>query len=210
MSRNPSPFRTAAGAAFCALALLLAACATTPRVEVAHDPEADFARYRTFGFQEPLRTDRAEGTRTVLSQVLRNLTRAELESRGYRYAESGADLLLDFSVDTREKVESYPDHRVGIDYRMHPYYHPHYRPRYYPHYHPRYSVWGGYDQVRIRQFTEGTLHVDVVDVARDQLVWEAVAQERLAGDDFVYAQDDVRAAITEIFARFPRRVAGDD
>ena len=37
-----------------ALVVFLAACATGPRITTEADPEADFARYRTFGFYSPL------------------------------------------------------------------------------------------------------------------------------------------------------------
>ena len=37
--------------------VLVAACASTPRISVVRDPGADFAGYRTFAFYEPLGTD---------------------------------------------------------------------------------------------------------------------------------------------------------
>lgn len=181
-------YRLMAGTALLG-ALLLGGCAATPRVDVAQDPEADFARYTTFTFHTPLGTDRDSGTRTVLSQQLQGLTRAELEARGYRYVTADADLELDFFVETRERIESVPDSRYDM----------HYGYWRYP-----WSVWGGYPPERIRQYTIGTLHVDVVDVARRQLVWEAIAEGRVRGD-FSYEQDDVRKAVAEMFERFPRR-----
>ena len=174
------------------LALLVGACASTPRVDVARDPEADFSRYTTFSFHTPLGTDRDSGTRTVLSQQLQNLTRAELESRGDRYVVADADLELDFFVETRERIESVPDPRMGM----------HYGYWRYP-----WSVWSGYEPERIRQYTIGTLHVDVVDVARKQLIWEAIAEGRVRSD-FSYEQDDVRKAIAEMFEAFPARSGG--
>ncbi|RYZ74980.1 MAG: DUF4136 domain-containing protein, partial [Lysobacteraceae bacterium] len=37
-----------------AVMLLLAGCASAPRIDSAADPEADFGRYRSFGFYAPL------------------------------------------------------------------------------------------------------------------------------------------------------------
>ncbi len=51
MSRFFAAHRFAVLALF---ALLLSACATGPRVSTDADPQADFARYRTFAFHEPL------------------------------------------------------------------------------------------------------------------------------------------------------------
>jgi hypothetical protein len=172
-------------------AALLGACATAPRVEVARDPGADFARYATFSFHAPLGTDRPDGTGTILSQALRQASRSELEARGYRYTEQGGDLEVNFFVETREVVQGMnrPGVRVGIGYGG---------------YHSRYGVWTGYGTDRIRQYTEGTLHVDVVDAARRQLIWEGISRERLSEGDFAFELDEARQAVAEILARFPR------
>src|SRR5690606_33287944 len=49
-----STFRVAARVLGLAALVLLAACATGPRITTEADPEADFSRYRTFGFYSPL------------------------------------------------------------------------------------------------------------------------------------------------------------
>lgn len=174
-----------------ALLLVVAACAATPQVDVTSDPNADFGRYATFTFHEPLHTDRESGVGTVLSQLLRSLAMTELENRGYVYVTENADLEVNFFVETREKLESVPDPEWGM----------HYGYWNYP-----YGVWTGYGGERIRQYTVGTLHLDVVDLARKQLVWEAVAVGRVK-TDFSYEQEDVRRAMVEMFAGFPARSA---
>ncbi len=179
----------------CMLALAafaLVGCAGAPRVEVARDPQADFSEYETFAFQRPLGTDREDGTVTVLSQNLKRSARRELESLGYRYVEEGADLRVNFFVATREVVEGMSRPGVGIRYGT---------------FHSRYGVWLGYE-TDVRQYTEGSLHVDVVDAERNQLVWEGVAQRRLREGDFTYRPEDVEEAIRRVFARFPRHVPG--
>ncbi len=40
------------------IALVLAGCASGPRITTNSDPGADWSRYRTFGFFQPLGTDR--------------------------------------------------------------------------------------------------------------------------------------------------------
>jgi hypothetical protein len=173
---------------------LLGACATAPRVDVARDPDADFARYATFSFHTPLGTDRQDGTGTILSRSLRQASRAELEALGYRYTEQGGDLEVNFFVETREVVEGMNRPRVGVGIGV-------------GGYHNRYGVWTGYGTDSIRQFTEGTLHVDVVDAARRQLVWEGIARDRLREGDYTFELDDVQTAVTQIFARFPPAAA---
>jgi hypothetical protein len=178
-------------AALCALALLLAGCASAPRVSVAQDPDAEFERYATFSFAHPLGTDRDPDVSTVLSNLLRSLAMTELEKRGYVHVERGGDLEVDFMVETREKIESFPDPAWGAHYGYwnHPY-----------------GVWAGYDHDHIRQYTVGTLHLDLIDVVRKQLIWEAIAEHRIESD-FTYEQDDVRTAMGEMFRELPARRA---
>ncbi|MGE0624825.1 MAG: DUF4136 domain-containing protein [Pseudomonadales bacterium] len=169
--------------------LLVVACASTPRISVVRDPGADIAGYQTFAFYEPVGTDRPDGTGTVLSQNLKQAARRELESLGYAYDIAHPDLRLNFFVETREVIEGYPgpDVAVGYGYYRHPY-----------------GVWSGY-YTDIRQYTESTLHVDVVDEERNQLVWEAVSTERLQDHDLTYEMENVSSSIAEIFADFPLR-----
>jgi hypothetical protein len=175
------------------LALTLTGCATLSRVDVAQDPLADFSRYATFSFHDPLGTDREDGTHTILSQTLREATRNELEARGYRYDDGDADLRVNFFIETREVIEGLRRPGLGVGYGV---------------FHRHYGVWADYE-TDIRQYTEGTLHVDVIDAARGQLVWEGLAQGRLAEHDFAFAGEEVAAALASVFAEFPRRGSTD-
>jgi hypothetical protein len=177
------------------VAVLLAGCATAPRVDVDSDPQADFGRYATFGFHEPLGTDRPDATATLLSQTLKQAARTELEAAGYRYVEHGGDLEINFFVETREVVEDSPRAGVGVGVG-------------YGGFHSRYRVWADYPVGRIHQFTEGALHVDVIDRRRRQLVWEGIARDRLT--DGAFEREEARQAVVEVFRRFPRAVPRED
>jgi hypothetical protein len=189
LSQAGDPVRLSIVVAGCFIGLLLSACASAPRVAVIRDPDADFARFARFGFYEPLGTDRESGTGTLLSQTLMNATRMELEALGYRFDQENADLRVNFFVETREVVQGRrgPSFTVG-----------------YGAYHRHYGVWTGYE-TDIRQYTESTLHVDVVDVEQDQLVWEGVSTERLVEHDLAFETENVKSSLARIFADFPRR-----
>ncbi len=169
--------------------VLLGACAATPRVSVISDPGADFSRFISFGFQQPLGTDREDGTGTLLSRSLQDAARMELESLGYRFDPEAPDLELNFFVETREVIQgrSGPSFSVGYGY-----------------YHRHYGVWSGYE-THIRQHTESTLHVDVIDAERDQLIWEGISVERLSGHDLAFEPENIPPSMAQIFAKFPRR-----
>lgn len=53
------------------LSLLLAACASEPRVRSDYDPQADFSRYQTFAFFSPAGTDKA-GYGTLVTERLKH------------------------------------------------------------------------------------------------------------------------------------------
>jgi len=170
------------------LLLLLGACASEPRIAIVQDPNGQFHRYSSFGFYKPLGTDRDDATATVLSQQLMRLTRTRLEGLGYRYEAENADLKVNFYVETREVLQGRSGPSVAVGYGR--YYHP-------------YGVWSGYE-TEVRQRTESTLHVDVVDTARNQLVWEAVAVEWLKEHDLSFETENIASSVAQIFANFPR------
>jgi hypothetical protein len=170
--------------------LVLAGCASISRVDVARDPLADFSGYGTFTFHQPLGTDRGDGTGTVLSQTLKQAARTKLEALGYQYVADGdADLRVNFFVETREVIEGLRGPDLGFRYGM---------------FHRHYGVWSDY-ATEIRQYTEGTLHVDVVDADRNQLIWEGLARGRLSEVDFSIKTDEVSAAVRNVFEKFPAR-----
>src|SRR5690606_1734174 len=154
-----SPTRLASWlVALCGLALL-AGCATGPRISTEADPEADFSRYRTFAFYSPLAIEK-EGYSSALSERMKAAARAQMESRGYRFVAENPDLWVNINAYTQRRtdVTTMPT----VDYA----YYYSYRARAY------YAVPFWRDEAQVYRYTEGTLNVDIVDVARNRLVWE--------------------------------------
>lgn len=171
-------------------ALALGACATTggPSVRIDADPTANMASYGTYSFFEPFRTDRS-GAATPLGNAVKQALRREMDVRGLRHVESGGDLLVNAAVKSTDKTD------VSTMPTMDPYFG--YRGG-------RYNPWIGYSQETIiRQYTEGTLTVDLVDRARKQLVWSGAAFGRITDKARKDPQGTVDAAVREIFARYP-------
>ena len=63
------------------LLILLAACATGPRISSDVDPTADFSRYRSFAFYSPLAIE-SQGYATLTSARIKAAARSQMESRG--------------------------------------------------------------------------------------------------------------------------------
>jgi hypothetical protein len=174
---------------------LLAGCASSPVSTTAdYDRGADFSAYRTFGFFEPLGTD-AAGYESLVTQTLKSATQREMESRGYAYAASGADLLINFNAKLAQQT------RVSQT--------PAPPPMYYGYRRGLYGGWGGYGyETQVDQYVEGTLNIDIVDAKRKQLVWEGVAVGRVTKKSQQDRQAAIRAAVTEIFVKYPFKAGG--
>lgn len=169
------------------LALLLAACSTAPTVRSERDAGAVFSAYSTFGFFDPVGTDSA-GYETLVTQSLKAATRREMEARGYRYAEAGADLLVNFNAQLADRTEVQP-RAMPVP-----------NPEYYGY--RSYITWPDYGVV-VDRYQEGTLNIDVVDARRKRLIWEGVAIGRVTEKVQRHRAEAIDKAVAEIFKAYP-------
>jgi len=177
--------------AACALLglLVVTSCASGPTIRRSMDESVDFNRFRTFDFLVPLGTDR-EGFQTLISQQLVSSAERELLARGLTRTATNPDLLINFSanLDQRLRITQSPGTSAGSFNR---------------HRRGFYNTWPSYQQTDIRQYTQGTLGIDVIDAARRQLIWEGVAISRVTQsttDNLGPVLDD---AVVDIFRDFP-------
>lgn len=174
------------------LVTILAACASSPAIKSDYDHQADFSRYRTFGYMSPLGTDKA-GYSTLLTERLKDATRGQMEMRGYVYDAANPDLLVNFNGKLQQKaqVTEAPPPPMG------PYYG--YRSGFY-------GGWPGYGWGdTVYQYTEGTLNIDLVDARRKQMVWEGVAVGEVQNPDTATSSQNIDKAVAGIFAKYPFR-----
>lgn len=180
---------TFAGAALCLLAF--AGCASGPTIRTNADQSVDFTRFRTFAFIQPLSTDR-EGYQTMISRSLIDAAERELAGLGLQRVDANPDLLVNFSanLDQRLRVTQTPQTSMG---------------GFGSHRRGFYSTWPSY-RTDVRQYTQGTLVVDVVDADRMQLIWEGLAQHRITASTAQDAGPLIDTAMRDIFAQFPARI----
>ena len=169
--------------------LVLAGCASGPTIRSNVDPGVDFSRFRTFGFFEPLATDR-EGYQSLVSQQLVSSTERELVARGLTRSDANPDLLINFSanLDQRLRVRQTPATSAGGMHR---------------HRRGFYNTWPGYQRTEIREYTQGTLGIDVVDPARRQLIWEGFAIGRVTQSTTDNLGPVLNDAVVDILRDFP-------
>jgi hypothetical protein len=172
------------------LALVLAGCAASgPTITVNTAPGTDLSGFETFNFLQPLGTDRDNGARTPMSSMLMAAMTRELTTRGLTQSDS-PDLMVDFFVTTEDRM----DVRTSRTSSMHTVHRSHWN-------RTGFSTWPSY-QTTVRQYTQGTLLVDLIDPAANALVAEGVAQNRIRSNEITRQQaDDIVAQImTDIWA----------
>ena len=177
--------------AYGAVALTLVVCACGGiQVNTDYNPETDFTRYHTFAWAEgsgsggDLRV-----TGDLMAQRFRRAIESELVSRGMERATSGQpDVFVGYQValDDRidyETINTYYGSRWG--YR---------------------GVYGGVSatQTRAREYTFGTLVIDVYDARLQELVWRGAGEGKVnQARNPEESQERINQAVTRIMEEFP-------
>ena len=170
------------------LSALLGACASTPNTFSQADPSTDFTQYRTYAFYDNPATNNAE-YESLVTNFLKVSVAQQLDARGMNYDPSNPDIVVNFFLNTKEKVRSRSVPTMS---------------GYYGYRDPFYDPWPGYAyETRIDQYTEGTLNIDVADVARKKLVWEGSVVGKIT-DEFVRnLEQGLDQAVADIFENYP-------
>ena len=171
-------------------ALIVAACASQPKISSQTAPQADLARYHTYGFMEKLGTDTA-GYTSITTQLMKDAVSRELAARGFAPGDN-PDILVNFLAATKDKVEGRSDPRIGVTYGT--------------------GGWGhhgvgvgvGIGSSDIRSVREDTLTVDLVDREKNVLVWTGSAVFRPTQKEASNARKRVNDVVTRIFTRYPK------
>lgn len=154
-------------------------CASSIQVRSSFDERADFAVYHSFAMLEP---DRAVPTTPdvdpFLMQRLRRMVREELLARGFREAPAeSAQLRVGVMAVVRGRLIVYPT-TFSYGYRWG-----------YP--------WGGHD---VRQVDEGTIVIDLIDAARNAVVWRGVGTRIVTSRT---TDEDLHEVVQEIVDDYP-------
>jgi hypothetical protein len=163
-------------------ALIFTGC-TTISVNQDYDPAYDFAKLKTYGFipiTEEAGIDQLNATR------LGDAIKENLNTKGYTLSDN-ADfgIALFFTKDTKTSIQSTGGYGYGYGYG--------YR---------GYGGMGG--STYVSQYDEGTLVIDVVDMAKQELVWRGIGTGVLSENPSVEERTaNINYAVTEILAQFP-------
>jgi hypothetical protein len=173
-----------------AAALLQFGCAVAVRTDFDHG--ADLSNYETFDWIAPPQRASSDAqldsqdpfsSNSLLDKRIRAAVERELDARGFRKSEgTDSDIRLNYHVIFSDKLVA-----SGTDFG--------YLDRYH---------YGGFStgfNYSVRQYKEGTIIIDVVDRATDQLVWRGWVASR--NNDGNYDETEISYAVKKILERFP-------
>jgi hypothetical protein len=160
--------------------LLLAGCASTPTVTTDHDPSAQFGSYKTYYWAR-----KPEGSSPLVTQRIVEGIDARLQAKGWTQAPDGdVALVANISRAQQQSIDTFYSGTGmgGWGYRG----------------------WGGMGSATttVRNYTVGTLVVDMFDTRTKQAVWRGSASGTVPN-----SPEKVDAAVTagldKMFANFP-------
>ncbi|AYA38702.1 DUF4136 domain-containing protein [Hymenobacter oligotrophus] len=168
-----------------ALLLSLSACTATNVESVNEAPGVNFAAYRTYNFLDvSARNEAAFQSPLNGVEELKSAIAAQLERRGYQRAEQ-PDVWVNIGIVTQQRVQTREttirDAPVYLGQR-------------------RYA-WRS-QEVPVREYTEGTATVELVDAARNEQVWEGAVAGVLTDKPETLSKR-IDEAIAELFERYP-------
>jgi len=168
------------------LALGLIGCASPMTVSTTPLSEDDLTAYRTFGFMpgRALLAASPEFQSPALEEQLKETAARTLVSKGFTQKNDPeqADFVLSFTLGSRDKIQ---ENRFPTTYRE------------------SWRADAPYTQAsEARQYTEGTLSIDVFDVETRRPVWHGRASKAMDGSARD-AQAVLKRAVEAILAEFP-------
>ncbi len=168
-----------------ALALAVSTGCSSITTTTNYDSDASFSSYRTFQVES-----RSSLPEPLTKEIERAIT-GELQRRGLIPAEDG-DIVINYFTLVNDKtiVRETPEvtllnHRRG------------------------YTVWNTYE-TEIRNVTEGTLIVDVVDANTDRLIWEGYVEGALSRGDFSRNVRKIAEGVLRLFENMPLGGVSDE
>ena len=185
------------GAVFCLL--VLSQCAPAVRVSSDFDNSANFTQFRTFGwYHPPGKPGTGDTTRydTFLDKRIRTAIENQMRNEGFTYSEAAPDVKIAFDLRIETETRLDPTARYS------------YAPGFGGWGYGGYMGWGynyGYNHMppafMTYDYREGTLVVDMVRTADNELVWRGYGVTEFSNK--TVREENIREIVAKIFERYP-------
>ena len=157
------------------LACIFQACSST-NVTTDYDQEADFTRYKTFGWMQFPNGRTSMPNKPLVRKHIETSVTEALTAKGMQPSDT-PDLFIAFHSGVKDKIDV-----TSWGYR--------------------YGRWGGLRgrNIAVHQYKEGTIVIDLIDASTKELVWRGVGKGEVGGGD---PAARVKDAVSEILAKYP-------
>lgn len=170
---------------------LLTSCSSTTTVDSDYDHDIDFTKYNTFGWYDhsEAKYKPEHASQIVDTRILRAIA-GELVKKGFTQVPTDqADILITYHTSSEEKIEVY-NSGYGYGYGGWGGY-----------WGMGYGGYGGYGGPRAYQYDVGTLIIDIIDGAKNDLVWRGMLQKTLSKSDS--SQEKIDGYVAQTLLWFP-------
>lgn len=174
------------------LVALLAGCSSLPEADADWSPDFDFSKVQSYAFVD---RGKLRANTPMTSDITRNRIESAVEKtlnlKGLRFEKdpAAADLQVSYHVTAKDKQDIHT-YNTGVNYC--------YRCGY------GMGMNMGTTDVRVTEYTEGTLIIDMVDPKSNQSIWRGHLSAKIS--DLKSQQERIEAinyAVTTILAKFP-------
>jgi len=169
-----------------AASVLLAACASQPKVRVDKDANTNIAAYKTFGWFAGDKKEGAQAADSLVSQRVRNAVVTSLQSKGYALNDTAPDVQISYALRVYERPKE-SGMRIGVGAGG-----------------GSGNVGGGVGMsipVGKRNESVAAMTLDAVDPVRKAQVWTASYEMRIAGQDITDAE--AQKLIDTLLEKYP-------
>jgi hypothetical protein len=177
----------------CSLALTMAGCSSGLAVRSDEDPGAEFGRYQTWNFFDPMGIEGGYNS-PIFGELFREAITREMTERGYRLTEN-PDLLINVTIRGDDKV------------KMTSYTTPYMSGAYYGR--PGGATYGSAVGVgvgvgsRATKTTEVSVFIDLVDSKKQQISWQGVAVTDASDKVAQQLRDAIFTAVNRVYDLYP-------
>lgn len=177
-----------------ALVSIIATSCAGVKVASVQDPKIDLNKYNTYCWIQGCELNYQGpdfGYSPERMQLIQNIIKEELESKGLVNDENSPDLLVGFHVILEEKQSTYTSHREMMD--------PYKRPIRY---------WDGYGEFykqEVYSFLKGSLVIDLIDSETGAVVWQSTAERYMLLNEQV-EKDKMIKGVKRALKEFPSKL----
>jgi Domain of unknown function (DUF4136) len=158
------------------LTLLLQACSST-NVTTDFDRQADFGKYRTFGWMVAPQNAGEMFNNSLIHKHMQSAVTNVLTTKGMRPSTGSPDLLVAYHMGVKDKIDV-----TSWGYG--------------------YGRWGalGGRNVDVHQYKEGTMVIDLVDASTKELVWRGIGTGAVERGN---PEANISKAVADILSQYP-------